>query len=119
MTELKNRRKWTPSRKLQIVIETLRSDTKLAQVCRREGVSPNLVYKWRKQLMSSAEAIFERKATKGEDLRIARLAAENEWYKGVIAEITAENLVLKKRSRTEQPRPTSSGVAVSGEGDGG
>ena len=96
MSGPKDRRKWTPSRKLQIVIETLQSDTKLAEVCRREGVSPNLVYKWRKQLMSSAEAIFNRKPEKGEDFRIARLAAENERYKGVIAEITAENLVLKK-----------------------
>lgn len=98
MTPSKNRRKWTPNRKLQIVLEALQSDTKLAEICRREGLSPNLVYQWRKQLLASAETIFARKGRgkNGEDPRTAKLTADNQRMKDVIAEITAENLTLKK-----------------------
>ena len=96
MSKSKNRRKWTPNRKLQIVLETLQSDTKLAEICRREGLAPNMVYNWRKQLMGSSEAIFARKKNEREDPRVEKMSTENRKMKDVIAEITAENLVLKK-----------------------
>jgi transposase len=96
MSNQRPRRKWTASQKLKIVLETLQSDRQLAAICRREGVSPNLVYLWRRQLLGSAEAVFGRKPTSGPDPRIERLAGENARMKSVIAEITAENLELKK-----------------------
>jgi transposase len=98
MSEANPRRHWTPSKKLQIVLESLQSDSKVAEICRREGISPQLVYKWRSQLLSAAGVVFaDRRASRnGVDPRIARLAAENQRMKSVIAEITAENLVLKK-----------------------
>ncbi len=98
MSESKDRRNWSPQKKLQMVLESLQSDRKVAEICRREGLSPNLLYKWRQQLMGSAESVFadHRGAHKGEDPRMARLAADNQRMKNVIAEITAENLVLKK-----------------------
>lgn len=92
----KNRRKWTPKQKLEIVLEGLQSDTRLAEICRREGLAPNMVYKWRQQLMGSAEAVFARKKPDGEDPRIEKMDRETRRMKDVIAEITAENLVLKK-----------------------
>jgi transposase len=96
MSESKGHRKWTAKRKLQIVLESLQSDQKVAELCRREGLSPNLVYQWRKQLLGSAEAIFARKPTGREDPKLTRLETDNQRMKDVIAEITAENLVLKK-----------------------
>ena len=92
----KNRRNWPPQRKLQIVLETLQSDVQVAQVCRREGLSPNLVYQWRKDLLGSAEAVFARKEPAKEDRKTQKLLEENQRMKSVIAEITAENLELKK-----------------------
>ena len=96
MSKPKGRRRWTANQKLKIVLETLQSDRKLAEICRREGISPAQVYQWRKQLSASAEAVFARKRRNDEDHRIARLATENQRMKNVIAEITAENLDLKK-----------------------
>jgi transposase len=92
----KRRRKWTPAQKLRIVIETLQSDAKLAEICRREGVSPTMVYKWRKQLMASAETVFRPKPNGRVDPRVEKLTDENQRMKDVIAEITSENLALKK-----------------------
>jgi transposase len=96
MSNNRTRRKWTASQKLKLVLETLQSDRPLAAIGRREGVSPNLVYAWRKQLLGSAEADFGPKPKKGPDPQIERLASENTRMKNVIAEITAENLELKK-----------------------
>ena len=92
------RRQWTPEQKLRIVLESMQSDQRVAQICRREGLSPNLIYKWRQQLMGSAQAVFadKRGQRQREDPQIAKLAAENQRMKDVIAEITAENLVFKK-----------------------
>jgi transposase-like protein len=96
MKNERQRRKWTAQAKLKIVLETLQSDPKLAEICRREGVSPNQVYEWRRRLLGSAEAVFARKDRAGPDPQIEKLAAENTRMKNVIAEITAENLDLKK-----------------------
>ncbi len=92
----KNRRKWRPKEKLRIVVESLHSETKLSEICRREGLNPTLVYQWRKQLLSAGEVIYTPKREAREDRRLEKLSAENSRMKSVIAEITAENLELKK-----------------------
>ena len=96
MSTKKRRRKWSPGQKLRIVLEALQSDGKLAAICRREGLSPNMVYQWRKQLLASAEAVFTLKRKSGQDPKVEKLESENQRMKNVIAEITAENLDLKK-----------------------
>ncbi len=97
MSEKKNRRQWSAAKKLKLVLESMNGDTKMADICRREGLSPNLLHQWRKQLLGSAEEIFGRKhkkaASNGSE---ERLRNENDRMKSVIAEITAENLDLKK-----------------------
>ena len=96
MSSKKPRRKWTPAQKLRIVLETLQSEGKVAQICRREGISPHQVYHWRTQLMGAAETIFARPSNGRADPKIEKLEGENRRMKNVIAEITAENLDLKK-----------------------
>jgi transposase len=104
MMSPKNRRKWTPREKLRIVLESMQSDRKLSEICRREGINPTRVYQWRKQLLSSAEAIYTPRREAREDRRTEKLAAENTRMKSVIAEsegdrggsLNAENLDLKK-----------------------
>jgi len=97
MPNRKPRRVWKPADKLRIVLESLNSDAKLAEICRREGLAPNLIYQWRKALLGSAEQVFARKTKEdAPDPRIEKMAAENTRMKNVIAEITAENLDLKK-----------------------
>lgn len=57
MSNRKRRRKWTASQKLKTILEKLQSDRQRAAICRREGLSPNLVYQWRRQLLRSAESL--------------------------------------------------------------
>lgn len=98
MSQSKKHRTWSASRKLQIVLESLSSDAKAAELCRREGLSPTQLYTWRKALQASAEQVFARKKTgrNGADPKVEKLTAENARMKSVIAEVIAENLDLKK-----------------------
>lgn len=89
------RRRISPAKKLEILIEGLRGDSSLAEVCRRNGITTTQFYTWKKQLYKRSNAIFARERRKGstED----KIMRENARLKEVIAEITTENLVLKKR----------------------
>ena len=89
------RRKWTAAEKLRIVMAGVQKDVDIAELCRREGINPTQYYGWKKQLLTSATRVFEDKREKrpGED---ARKEARIRRLEQVIAEITAENLELKK-----------------------
>ena len=89
------RRKWAAAEKLRIVLAGMAPGVEIADMCRREGVSPTQYYGWKKQLLSSAGVIFEEKKAKA-SFAEKRMMRENERFKSVIAEITAENLDLKK-----------------------
>ena len=89
------RRKWTAADKLRIVMSGMQKDVDVAELCRREGINPTQYYGWRKQLLSSASKVFDvrREKQSGEE---ARKEARVQRMERVIAEITAENLELKK-----------------------
>ena len=67
----------------------------VADLCRREGIVPTQFYGWKKKLTSSAAEVFAPKKRK-KGSREEKLEEENRRLKAVIAEITAENLELKK-----------------------
>jgi transposase-like protein len=91
----KKRRKWTGSEKLRIVLVCMQPGVEVSEVCRREGINPTMYYTWKKKLLSSASQVFEEKPRK-RDLERDRAERELRRMKDVIAEITAENLELKK-----------------------
>jgi transposase len=89
------RKQRTAAEKLRIVLSGMQSDTKVAELCRREGITAAQYYQWRDRLLGSAAAIFDRKPG-GVSPEEERTDAEFRRLKDVIAEITAENLELKK-----------------------
>jgi transposase len=95
MSQNGQRRKWTAAEKLRIVLAGMQPNVEVAELCRREGINPTQYYGWRKQLLSSATKVFdgrEMKRSASEDKKEAELRR----MKDVVAEITAENLELKK-----------------------
>jgi transposase len=88
------RRKWSAAEKLRIVLAGMQPGVEVSELCRREGLNPVLFYAWKKQLLGSAGRIFE--TPKSPSAREQKLEAESQRMKSVIAEITAENLELKK-----------------------
>ena len=89
------RRKWSAQEKLRIVLAGLSGEIEVSELCRREGINPTQYYGWKKQLMGSAGRIFANGSAKP-SARQQRLEAQLSRAKDVIAEITAENLELKK-----------------------
>lgn len=89
------RRSWSPAEKMRIVLAGMQAGVEVSDLCRREGINPVQYYAWKKQLLGSAQSVFADKRGRP-DARQERLEAENARFKHVIAEITAENLELKK-----------------------
>jgi transposase-like protein len=89
------RRRRSAADKLRIVLAGVDGSMEVSELCRREGINPTQYYGWKKQLMGSAGKIFD--ASQGKvSGRERRLEMELSRAKDVIAEITAENLELKK-----------------------
>jgi len=93
----KTRRKFSSEEKIRIVIEGLRGETSIAELCRREGIAQNLYYRWSKDFMESGK-----KRLAGDTLREANttevqsLKRENTQLKEVVAELLLKNRILKK-----------------------
>lgn len=95
MRESKKRRRWTAAEKLRIVLAGMQDEVEISELCRREGINPTMYYGWRRKLLSSATRVFDETSQK-QDAQQQRSARELSRMKDVIAEITAENLELKK-----------------------
>jgi transposase len=95
MSQNGKHRKWSGADKLRIVLGAMQPGVEVSDFCRREGVNPVLFYKWKKQLLGSASRVFEERSSKP-SAQDQRHEAELVRLKNVIAEITAENLELKK-----------------------
>jgi transposase len=91
------RRKYNAEEKIRIVLEGLRGEESIAELCRREGIHANLYYKWSKEFLEAGKARLtgdtKREATSSE---VGGLRQENEQLKQVVAELVLRNRVLKK-----------------------
>lgn len=96
------RRKFTPEEKVRIVLEGFRGEVKVSDLCRREGIRPNVYYAWLKDFMEAGKARLQadtvRDATQAEVEGVKR---ENERLKQLVAELSLEVMVLKKTAIPE------------------
>ncbi|SRR5579872_6505007 len=90
------RRTWTATEKMRIVLAGMQANVDVADLCRREGINPTQYYGWKKQLLSSASQVFESSRRSKQPGAEARKEAKIQRLERVIAEITSENLELKK-----------------------
>ena len=51
------KQKWQPEQKLAVVLEGLRNQTPVAELCRRHSVNQTQYYKWRDQFLSKAKEL--------------------------------------------------------------
>lgn len=91
------RRKFLPDEKIRIVLEGLRGEISVAELCRRESIAPTVYYKWSKAFLDAGKNGLtrdtQRDATSGE---VKRLKGENEDLKKALAETHLDNIRLKK-----------------------
>ena len=83
--------------KIRIVLEGLRGEDSIAELCRREGIVQNLYYRWSKEFLEAGKKRLAgdtaRAATSDE---VKELRREASALKEVVAELTLENRLLKK-----------------------
>lgn len=91
------RRKFSSEEKIRIVLEGLKGEESIAEICRREGIAPALYYRWSKDFIEAGKRRLNgdtvREANTGE---VSGLRKENTDLKEVVAELTLDNRVLKK-----------------------
>jgi transposase len=93
----KARKKYGAEEKISIVLEGLRGEESIAAICRREGINPNLYYRWSKDFLEAGKkrltGDIQREATSSE---VSDIRKENEQLKQLVAELSLKNRVLKK-----------------------
>jgi transposase len=50
----KTRRKFSSEEKIRVILDGLRGEDSIAELCRREGIAQSLYYKWSKEFMEAA-----------------------------------------------------------------
>jgi transposase-like protein len=91
----RKQRQFTAQFKLETVIEVLRGEKPIAQICREREVTDSLVYKWRGEFLDKAPGIFEGKITSNQATAANERIAELER---LVGQLTMENALLKKGS---------------------
>ena len=93
----KTRRKYSAEEKIRIVLEGLRGEDSITELCRREGIATNMYYSWSKEFLEAGKRRLmgdtKRQATSGEVLSLRK---ENGQLKELVADLSLKNQVLKK-----------------------
>jgi transposase len=93
----RTRKHYSTEEKIRIVLEGLKGETSIAEISRREGINPNVYYKWSKEFLEAGKKRLQgdtvREATSNE---VTDLRKENDQLKALVAELSLKNRVLKK-----------------------
>ncbi len=91
------RRHFSAEDKIRIVLDGVRGDDSIAELCRREGIAQSLYYVWSKEFMEASKRRLAgntaRAATTDE---VKDLRREAGALKECAADLTLENRLLKK-----------------------
>ena len=91
------RRRHSSEEKIRIVLEGLRGEDSIAELCRREGLNQNIYYRWSKEFLEAGKKRLAgdtaRDATSDE---VKDIRAELRQLKEALAETLLENRLLKK-----------------------
>ncbi len=96
------RRKFTPEEKIRSVLEGFRREVAVRELCRREGISPNVYYSWLKDFMEAGRSRLERDTVRdATKVEVENLKRENTRLKQLVGELSLDMYVLKKTAVPE------------------
>jgi transposase len=96
----KTRKKYSAEDKIRIVIEGLRGELSVAELCRKEGISQSLYYKWSKEFLQAGKLrLAGDTKRKADGTEVKEMRSEMEQLKLLVAELSLKNRVLKKSLR--------------------
>jgi transposase len=93
----KTRRVFTSEQKIQIVMEAMRAETSIAELCRKYSIADAQFYKWNKEFLEAGKKRLAgdttREATSDE---VAELRKENQKLKETVADLVLRYDIVKK-----------------------
>lgn len=98
-----SRKQYSAEEKIRIVLEGLRGESSVAEICRREALNTNVYYRWSKEFLEAGK-----KRLMGDTIReatgpeVQTMKTENEALKQLVAELSLENRLLKKSLKAEE-----------------
>ena len=91
------RKQYGAEEKIRIVLDGLRGEDSISELCRREGIAASMYYGWSKEFLEAGKRRLAgdtaRAATSDE---VKHLRRESAALKAVVADLTLENRLLKK-----------------------
>jgi transposase len=96
-TKRRTRRHFGAEDKIRVILQGLRGEESIAEICRKEGLHQNLYYRWSKEFLEAGK-----KRLAGDTVReagsdeVKALRFESMQLKEALAEAMLENRVLKK-----------------------
>ncbi len=93
----KTRKQYSSEEKIRIVLEGLRGESTVAELCRREGIAQSLYYKWSKEFLEAGKQRLAGNTKRQADSQeVTEMRHENAQLKHLVAELALKNRVLKK-----------------------
>ena len=91
------RRKFTADEKIRIVLEGLRGEIAVSELCRREGIAPTVYYRWSKEFLEAGKNGLTRETKRDSTTdEVRQLKEENEALKRALAESILDVQKYKK-----------------------
>jgi transposase len=91
------RRHFSAEEKIRIVLDGLRGEDSIAELCRKEGMAQNLYYRWSKEFLEAGKKrLAGDTAREASSDEVKQLRTEARQLKEALAEVTLENRLLKK-----------------------
>ena len=93
----KARRLYSSEQKTLIVMEAIRGETSIAEICRKHGIAQSMFYKWNKEFLEAGKKRLAgdvtREATSDE---VSELRKENQKLKEMVADLMLRYDIVKK-----------------------
>jgi transposase len=93
----KGRRLYSSEQKTLIVMEAIRGETSIAEICRKHGIAQSMFYKWNKEFLEAGKKRLAgdvtREATSDE---VGELRKENQKLKEMVADLMLRYDIVKK-----------------------
>lgn len=91
------RRKFSADEKIRIVLEGLRGEMSISEICRREGIAASVYYKWSKSFLQAGKNGLTRAVIRDATTdEVRNLKQENADLKKAVAELMLDNMRYKK-----------------------
>jgi len=89
-------KKWSAAAKFEIVLQALKGDRTINEICTRHQVAPSQLHAWKKQFLEQGKEIFDKKHDKAINKSVAEHDRTQSKLYETIGQLTVERDFLKK-----------------------